>query len=93
MANPLLGFLSGMAGGGAGVGDGAALLMQAVGAAMRGESAQDFMSRLASERPELRQVNLGDLQGSAQKLCQQKGVDANALAQKIDNVIDPMIKR
>lgn len=90
MANPLLGFLSGITGGAAG---GTSILMQAVGAAMRGESAHDFMTRLANERPELRQVNLGDLQGSAQKLCQQQGVDPNALAQKIDGVIDPMIKR
>jgi hypothetical protein len=69
------------------------ILLQAVGAAMRGESAQDFMSRLAQERPELKQINLGDLQGSAQKLCAQKGVDANQLAQKIDGVIEPIIKR
>ena len=69
------------------------ILLQAVGAAMRGESAQDFMSRLAQERPELKQINLGDLQGSAQKLCQQKGVDANQLAQKLDGVIEPIIKR
>lgn len=69
------------------------ILLQAVGAAMRGESAQDFMSRLAQERPELKQVNLADLQGSAQKLCAQKGVDANQLAQKLDGVIDPIVKR
>ena len=87
MGNPLLNFLSG------GAGDGAALLLQAVGAAMRGESAHDFMTRLASERPELRQLNLGDLQGSAQKLCAQKGVDADELAKKIDGVIDPVVKR
>lgn len=69
------------------------ILLQAVGAAMRGESAQDFMQRLANERPELKQINLGDLQGSAQQLCRQKGIDPNDLAQKIDGVIDPVIKR
>ena len=69
------------------------ILLQAVGAAMRGESAQDFMTRLAQERPELKQVNLADLQGSAQRLCAEKGVDANELASKIDGVIEPIIKR
>lgn len=84
MPNPIMSLFSGA---------NTSILLQAVGAAMRGESAQDFMSRLAQERPELKQINLGDLQGSAQKLCQQKGVDANQLAQKIDGMIEPMIKR
>ena len=86
MANSLMNIFGGLGGG-------TNILLQAVGAAMRGESAQDFMIRLARERPELRQVDLGDLQGSAQKLCQQNGVDANELAQKIDGMIDPMVKR
>ncbi len=84
MPNPIMSLFSGA---------NTSVLLQAVGAAMRGESAQDFMSRLAQERPELKQINLGDLQGSAQKLCQQKGVDANQLAQKLDGVIEPIIKR
>lgn len=84
MPNPIMSLFSGA---------NTSILLQAVGAAMRGESAQDFMSRLAQERPELKQVNLADLQGSAQKLCAQKGVDANQLAQKLDGVIDPIIKR
>lgn len=86
MANPLLGFLSGMPGG-------TNILMQAVGAAMRGESARDFMARLANERPELKQINLADLQGSAQQLCQQKGIDAGELTKKLDDVIEPAIKK
>lgn len=85
MPNPLMGFLSGMGG--------TNILLQAVGAAMRGESAQDFMARLANERPELKQINLADLQGSAQALCQQKGIDPSDLAKKIDGVVDPVIKR
>lgn len=84
MPNPIMSLFSGA---------NTSILLQAVGAAMRGESAQEFMSRLAQERPELKQINLGDLQGSAQKLCAQKGVDANQLAQKIDGMIEPIIKR
>lgn len=85
MANPLLSFLSGQGG--------TNILFQAVGAAMRGESAHDFMQRLANERPELKQINLADLQGSAQALCQQRGINPNNLAQKIDGMIDPVIKK
>ena len=84
MPNPLMSLFSG---------GNTSILLQAVGAAMRGESAQDFMTRLAQERPELQRVNLADLQGSAQRLCAEKGVDANQLAQKIDGVIEPIIKR
>ena len=91
MPNPLMGFLGNMMGGGAA--GGTNILLQAVGAAMRGESAQDFMRRLSTEHPELREVNIADLQGSAQKLCQQHGMDAGELAQKIDGVIEPVIKR
>ena len=83
MINPILSMFGGQT----------SVLLQAVGAAMRGESAQDFMQRLANERPELKQVDLGDLQGTAQQLCQQKGIDPNDLAQKIDGVIDPIIRR
>lgn len=86
MANPLFSLLGGGNGG-------TSILLQALGAAMRGESAQDFMTRLANERPELRQVDLSDLPGSAQKLCQKNGIDPNELAQKVDSVIDPMIKK
>ena len=85
MANPLMSFLTGQGG--------TNILFQAVGAAMRGESAHDFMTRLANERPELKQINLGDLQGSAQALCQQRGINATDLAKKIDGVIDPVVKK
>ena len=84
MPNPLMSFLSGGS---------SNILFQAVGAAMRGESARDFMTRLANERPELKQLNLADLQGSAQALCQQRGINANELAHKIDGMIEPVIKK
>lgn len=86
MPNPLMSIFGGLGGG-------TNILLQAVGAAMRGESAQDFMTRLANERPELKQINLGDLQGSAQALCQQKGIDPAQLAKQVDSVVEPVIKR
>lgn len=73
--------------------NGGSILLQAVGAAMRGESAQAFMSRLANQHPQLKEMDLNDLQGSAQKLCQQQGIDSDELTQKLDGIIDPLIKK
>lgn len=68
--NPLLKML-----GGGGSNIFAQLAMQAVGAYMRGETPQDFLRGLAGARPELRGIDLNDLEGSARKIAQQKGVD------------------
>lgn len=51
------------------------ILMQAIGAAMRGESPQQFMQNLAQSHPELKQYDLSNLPQTAQQVCQQKGVD------------------
>ena len=72
---------------------GMSILMQAIGAAMRGESPQAFMKRLANQHPQLKKMNLDDLQASAQQLCAQNGVDPNQLTQKLNGVIDPMINK
>jgi len=93
MANPLLGLLTGLGGPPAPAGNGMSIMMQAVGAAMRGESAQDFMARLANERPELKSVNLNNLSGEADRLCREKGLDKDQLVQKIDGVVEPMIHK
>ncbi|MBQ7737657.1 MAG: hypothetical protein IJT62_07465 [Oscillospiraceae bacterium] len=77
MANPLMSIFSGMAGGNN------SLLMQAVGAMMRGESPQDFMRNLANSRPELRNVDLNDINGSARRICQERGVDPDKLSAEI----------
>ena len=68
--NPLLKML-----GGGGSNIFAKLAMQAVGAALRGETPKDFLTKLAATRPELGSVDLNDLEGSARKIAQQKGVD------------------
>jgi len=86
MANSLLSLFGGGANGTP------AILMQAIGAAMRGESPQSFMKRLANQHPQLRRMNLDDLQGTAQELCRQNGVDVNELSKQLDNVIDPVVK-
>lgn len=80
----------GSAAGGVG---GTSILLQAVGAAMRGESPQAFMKRLANQHPQLKRMNLDDLQGTAQQLCQQNGVNPDELVKKIDGVIDPVVHK
>ena len=76
MANPLMNIFGGAGGGNN-------LFMQAVGAMMRGESPQDFMRNLANTNPALRNIDLNDINGSAQKLCKERGIDANKLTEEI----------
>lgn len=59
------------------------ILMQAVGAMMRGESPKDFMRTLANSNPALRGIDLDDINGSARKLCKERGVDADKLTEQI----------
>ena len=66
--------------GGSGSGTGRNILLRAVGAAMRGESPQAFLKQLATTHPALRSLDLDDLEGTADKLCREKGVDKNKLA-------------
>lgn len=69
------------------------ILLQAVGAALRGEPPQAFMKRLANQHPQLKKMNLDDLQGEAAKLCKEKGVNAEDVAKGIDGVISPMLPK
>ena len=59
------------------------LFMQAVGAMMRGESPQDFMRNLANTNPALRGVDLNDINGSAERICRERGVDPDKLTEQI----------
>ena len=59
------------------------LMLQAFGAMMRGESPQSFMQQLAATNPALRGIDLNDINGSAQKLCRERGIDADKLAADI----------
>lgn len=83
MANSLMNFFSGMMNGGNGN-----IFMQAVGAMMRGESPQVFLRQLANTNPALRGINLDDINGEAQRICQEHGVDAGKLAAEIKQSIE-----
>lgn len=77
MANPLMGIFGGNGN----------LFMQAVGAMMRGENPQTFMQNLANANPALRGLDLNDINGTAQRLCQERGIDADKLAAEIKNTV------
>ena len=77
MAKSLLNLLGGGAAGAP------AILMQAVGAYMRGETPQDFMKKLAKTLPELNGLDLDDLEGTANKLAQQKGTTVDEVAKTV----------
>ena len=62
------------------------ILMQAIGAALRGESPQEFMQKLATQHPELKQYDLSNLQQTAQQVCQQNNVDMQNAINQIDNI-------
>ena len=59
------------------------IMMQAVGAMMRGESPQAFMQNLAKSNPQLQGLDLNNLNQTAEQLYQQTGQDINAVKSKI----------
>ena len=90
MANPLMSIFGGMTGGsGGGIGN---IFMQAVGAMLRGESPQDFMRGLANTEPKLRGLDLSDINATAQRVCQENGVDPDKLTAEIKKTISSFVK-
>lgn len=59
------------------------MMMQALGAMMRGESPGDFLKKLANTNPQLQGLNLDDLEGTAKALCDKNNVNMDELADKI----------
>lgn len=67
------------------------IMMQAVGAAMRGESPEAFMKKLAQTNPQLKGLNLDNLEGTARSLANQKGVDMGQLTESVKGQINKLI--
>lgn len=59
------------------------MMMQALGAMMRGESPQSFLQNMANTNPQLKGLNFEDLEGTAKTLCDRNNIDMNQLADKI----------
>ena len=72
--------------------NGTSILLQAIGAAMRGEDPGTFMRGLANNHPALKQIDFNNLYGSAQKLCKEKGLNPDDVARSIDGVVEGKIK-
>ena len=91
--NSLFSMLGNMLGSSNGGTSSRALLMQAFGAFMRGESPQAFMKRMATQVPELKKMNLNDLQNTAQQLCQQRGTTMDEVAKLAESMLPADFKK
>ena len=69
------------------------MLMQALGAAMRGEDPHQWIQEVARQHPQLRQFDLNNLQNGAQQVCQQNGVNMQDMINKIDSTLNPFLKK
>ena len=59
------------------------MMMQAMGAMMRGESPTTFLKNLANTNPQLQGLDLDNLEGTARSLCEKNNIDMNQLAEQI----------
>ena len=66
------------------------IMMQAIGAMMRGESPQVFMQNLAQNHPQLQGLDLNNLNKTAEDLCAKNGQDINEVKGKISQFISSM---
>jgi len=89
MSSSLFDSLTGQKGAGLG-GLGTDILMRAAGAMMRGESPQKFIRTLAKTHPAFRQINPDDFENEAHRICKERGVDENELANQIKQYISKL---
>lgn len=69
------------------------IMMQAVGAMLRGETPQSFLQNLAKSVPELQGMDLSDPNKAAEKLYAEKGQDINAARSSIMDRVSQFIKK
>ena len=81
MQNPILNLLQGSQN------QNSNIMMQAVGAMMRGESPQTFLQNLAKTNPQLQGLDFTDINKTAEDLYASKGQDINAAKSKINSFI------
>ena len=61
------------------------IMLQAMGAMMRGESPKQFLSNLAKNNPQLQGLNLDNLQQTAQQVCKDNNVDMNSKMKELQS--------
>ena len=59
-----------------------------MGAMMSGQSPQDFLRSQAANYPQLKDMDLNDLEGTAKKLCQQQGKNVDEVVGQAKNLIN-----
>ena len=84
MQNPILNLLQGSQN------QSSNIMMQAVGAMMRGESPQSFLQNLAKTNPQLQGLDFTDINKTAEDLYASKGQDINVAKSKISQFINSM---
>ena len=84
MPNSLMSFFGNISGGSG------SIMMQAVGAFMRGEDPKTFIQNLARTNPALQGLDLSNINATAQKVCQDHGVDPNKLTAEIKKSVAGM---
>ena len=72
---------------------GMGIMMQAVGAMLRGESPQAFLQNLAKTNPQLQGLDLNDIDKTAKELCDKNGEDYNAAKANIKNQVGQFIAK
>ena len=69
------------------------IMMQAIGAMLRGETPQSFLKNLAKTQPELQGLDLNNPNQTAEKLYQEKGQDINAAKSSIMDKVSMFMKK
>ena len=69
------------------------IMVQAVGAMMRGESPQSFLQNLAKTNPALQGLDLNNPSMAAEQLYKEKGQDINAARSSIMDKVNSFIRK
>lgn len=63
------------------------MMLQAVGAMMRGESPQSFLSSLANTVPQLKGMDFNNLESTARKMCAEKNINVDDAIAKVSSQV------
>ncbi len=69
------------------------IMMQAVGAMLRGETPQSFLQNLAKNNPQLQGLDLNNPSQAAEQLYKDKGQDINTAKTSIMNRVSAFINK
>lgn len=64
------------------------VFMQALNAAKRGESPEEFIKNLAQQDPRFKDIDLNNLEQSAYQLCKQRGLDPELAKTQVESLVN-----